>query len=54
VALIPLAVRGIVYKPMAASKILTRNLWLYGCGGLIAPFAGIKLLDMVITAIHLV
>jgi K+-transporting ATPase ATPase B chain len=53
VALIPLAVRGVVYRPMAASKILTRNLWLYGCGGLMAPFLGIKLLDMVITAIHL-
>ena len=54
VALIPLAVRGVGYKPMAAAKILTRNLWLYGCGGLIAPFVGIKLLDMVITAIRLV
>ncbi len=54
VALIPLAVKGVGYKPMAAAKILTRNLWLYGCGGLIAPFAGIKLLDMVITAIRLV
>jgi K+-transporting ATPase ATPase B chain len=54
VALIPLAVKGVGYRPMAAAKILTRNLWLYGCGGLIAPFAGIKLLDIMITALHLV
>jgi potassium-transporting ATPase ATP-binding subunit len=52
VALIPLAVRGVGYKPMAAAKILTRNLWLYGCGGLIAPFLGIKLIDMMITGIR--
>jgi potassium-transporting ATPase ATP-binding subunit len=52
VALIPLAVRGVGYRPMAAAKILTRNLWLYGCGGLIAPFLGIKLIDMVITGIR--
>jgi K+-transporting ATPase ATPase B chain len=54
VALIPLALRGIVYKPMSADVLLRRNLVIYGVGGLIAPFIGIKLIDMVITGIKLV
>jgi K+-transporting ATPase ATPase B chain len=48
VALIPLALRGVRYTPSSASALLRRNLWIYGVGGLIIPFVGIKLLDMVI------
>jgi K+-transporting ATPase ATPase B chain len=48
VALIPLALRGVRYTPASASALLRRNLWIYGVGGLIIPFAGIKLLDLVI------
>jgi len=47
--LIPLALRGVAYKPIGASALLTRNLLIYGAGGLIAPFIGIKLIDMLIT-----
>ncbi|HUZ96740.1 MAG TPA: potassium-transporting ATPase subunit KdpB [Edaphobacter sp.] len=54
IALIPLALRGVGYKAMNAEALLRRNLLLYGVGGLVAPFLGIKLIDMVITAIHLV
>lgn len=53
VALIPLALRGVSYKPMSASAVLQRNLLIYGVGGLIAPFIGIKLIDMLITVIGL-
>ena len=49
VALIPLALRGVKYRPMPASELLQRNLLVYGVGGLIAPFIGIKLIDVVIT-----
>ena len=48
VALIPLALRGVRYTPSSASSLLRRNLWIYGFGGLIVPFIGIKLLDLVI------
>ena len=54
IALIPLALRGVRYKPMNAAILLRRNLLLYGVGGIILPFIGIKLIDMAITAIHLV
>ena len=54
VALIPLALRGVQYKPMSAAALLRRNLWVYGMGGIIAPFIGIKLIDMIIASIHLV
>jgi len=54
VALIPLALRGILYKPMSADSLLRRNLVIYGIGGLIAPFIGIKLIDVLITGIKLV
>jgi K+-transporting ATPase ATPase B chain len=54
VALIPLALRGVQYKPMSAAAMLRRNLWIYGVGGIVAPFIGIKAIDMVIAAIHLV
>ena len=51
VMLIPLALRGVKYRPAGAAAILRRNLMIYGVGGLIAPFIGIKLIDMVITAL---
>jgi K+-transporting ATPase ATPase B chain len=53
VALIPLALRGIAYKPIGAAAILRRNLLLYGLGGIIVPFVGIKLIDMLVTSIGL-
>jgi K+-transporting ATPase ATPase B chain len=48
VALIPLALRGVRYRPSSASALLTRNLLVYGLGGVIAPFIGIKLIDLVV------
>lgn len=53
IALIPLALKGVKYRPMAASRLLQRNLLIYGLGGIIAPFIGIKLIDVVITLIGL-
>jgi K+-transporting ATPase ATPase B chain len=53
VALIPLALRGVKYRPMAAAALLRRNLWIYGAGGIIIPFIGIKLIDMLITSVRL-
>jgi len=53
VGLIPLALRGVGYKAMSADALLQRNLFIYGFGGLVAPFLGIKLIDIIITAIHL-
>ena len=54
IALIPLALRGVTYRPAPAGIILRRNLLIYGVGGLLVPFAGIKLIDVVLTALHLV
>jgi K+-transporting ATPase ATPase B chain len=54
VALIPLALRGVTYRPAGASALLLRNLLFYGVGGVIVPFIGIKLIDIAITAIGLV
>ncbi len=54
IALIPLALRGVKYRPMSASSLLRRNLLIYGFGGLIAPFIGIKFIDVIITALGLV
>ena len=51
VALIPLALRGVRYRPASASKLLSRNLLIYGLGGIVAPFVGIKLLDLLISHI---
>jgi len=48
VALIPLALRGVRYRPSSASAMLRRNLWVYGVGGLIIPFIGIKAIDLII------
>jgi potassium-transporting ATPase ATP-binding subunit len=53
VGLIPLALRGVGYKAMSAESLLRRNLILYGIGGIIVPFLGIKIIDMFITFIHL-
>jgi K+-transporting ATPase ATPase B chain len=54
IALIPLSLFGVPYRPMAASRLLRDNLLIYGVGGIIAPFAGIKLIDMILVACHLV
>ncbi len=54
IILIPLALRGVKYRPAKASNILTRNLLIYGLGGVIAPFIGIKLIDMLITYLHII
>ena len=54
IALIPLALRGVAYKPIGALAILQRNLLIYGLGGILLPFAGIKLIDVVITALMFV
>ncbi|MEW9519727.1 potassium-transporting ATPase subunit KdpB [Streptomyces tubercidicus] len=48
VALIPLALRGVRYRPSSAAKLLSRNIWMYGLGGLVLPFLGIKLIDLAI------
>jgi K+-transporting ATPase ATPase B chain len=48
IGLIPLALRGVRYRPSSASALLTRNLWIYGLGGLILPFIGIKLIDLIV------
>jgi potassium-transporting ATPase ATP-binding subunit len=53
VALVPLSLRGIKYRPLGASVLLRRNLLIYGAGGLIAPFIGIKLIDLIITSLGL-
>jgi potassium-transporting ATPase ATP-binding subunit len=53
IALIPLALRGVKYRPMGAAVLLRNNLWVYGVGGVIVPFIGIKLIDMLITRIGL-
>ena len=54
IALIPLALKGVKFRPLGAAKILARNLLIYGLGGIILPFIGIKLIDIVITTIGLV
>ena len=54
IALVPLALRGVRFRPLGAAALLRRNLMIYGLGGLIAPFPGIKLIDMIINALHLV
>jgi K+-transporting ATPase ATPase B chain len=53
IALIPLALRGVSYRAMSAAALLQRNLLIYGLGGIIVPFIGIKLIDLIITAAHL-
>ncbi len=53
VALIPLALRGVGYRPLGATAVLRRNLLIYGVGGLVAPFVGIKLIDIVLQLVGL-
>jgi len=54
IALIPLALKGVAYRPIGAGPLLRRNLLIYGVGGIIIPFIGIKALDLVVNALHLV
>jgi K+-transporting ATPase ATPase B chain len=53
VALIPLALKGVRYRAIGAARLLSRNLMIYGLGGVVAPFVGIKLIDILITSVHL-
>src|ERR1700761_2305949 len=53
IALVPLALKGVKYRPIGASRLLQRNLLIYGLGGVVAPFIGIKIVDLIITAIGL-
>jgi K+-transporting ATPase ATPase B chain len=53
VALIPLALKGVAYKAQSAASLLRRNLAVYGIGGIIVPFVGIKLIDLAVSALHL-
>jgi len=53
VALIPLALRGVEYRPLGAGRILRRNLLIYGVGGVVVPFIGIKIIDLLLHAVHL-
>ena len=53
IALIPLALKGVAYRPVGAAALLRRNLLIYGLGGIVAPFVGIKLIDIVVSVLHL-
>ena len=53
VCLIPLALKGVKYRPLGAAILLQRNLLVYGLGGVIAPFLGIKLIDLILVGMHL-
>jgi potassium-transporting ATPase ATP-binding subunit len=53
IALIPLSLKGVRYRPIGAAALLRRNLWVYGVGGVIIPFVGIKAIDVIVTALHL-
>jgi K+-transporting ATPase ATPase B chain len=53
IALIPLSLKGVKYRPIGAGPLLLRNLWIYGVGGVIIPFVGIKAIDLIVTAMHL-
>ena len=54
VCLIPLALRGVKYRPMGAATVLKQNLLVYGVGGIVVPFIGIKAIDVLLTVLHLV
>ena len=54
IALIPLALKGIRYRPLSASRVLTGNILIYGAGGLVAPFIGIKVIDILLNSLHLI
>jgi K+-transporting ATPase ATPase B chain len=53
-ALVPLALRGVQFRPLSAEQLLRRNLLVFGAGGVVAPFAGIKVIDLALGALHLV
>ena len=53
IALIPLALRGVPYRPVGAAQLLRDNLLIYGLGGLVAPFVGIKLIDLILVGLGL-
>jgi len=53
IALIPLALKGVAYRPIGAGPLLRRNLLIYGLGGIIVPFIGIKAIDLVVSSLHL-
>ncbi len=53
IALIPLALRGVAYRPIGAAALLRRNLLIYGLGGIVVPFAGIKIIDVLVSILHL-
>ena len=53
IALIPLALHGVKYRPASAAKVLRRNLLIYGAGGVVAPFVGIKVIDWCSSPLHL-
>jgi len=54
ILLVPLALRGVKYRPVGATAVLRRNLLIYGLGGLVAPFIGIKLIDIIVNALKIV
>jgi len=53
IALVPLSLKGVKYRPIGAGPLLVRNLWIYGVGGIVIPFVGIKAIDVIVTALHL-
>jgi K+-transporting ATPase ATPase B chain len=53
IALIPLALRGVHFRPLSATALLRRNLLIYGLGGIVLPFPGIKLIDILVNVFHL-
>jgi potassium-transporting ATPase ATP-binding subunit len=54
IALIPLSLKGVRYRPIGAAALLVRNLWIYGVGGVVIPFIGIKAIDIIVNGLHLV
>jgi K+-transporting ATPase ATPase B chain len=54
ILLIPLALRGVTFRPVGAADVLRRNILLYGFGGLLVPFAAIKIIDLLVTSFHLI
>ena len=53
IALVPLALKGVKYTPMGAAAVLRNNLWIYGAGGVVVPFIGIKAIDMILVVLGL-
>ena len=53
IALIPLALKGVKYRPVGVGPLLRRNLWIYGVGGIVVPFVGIKLIDLLLVGLRL-